>query len=83
MASLNAETSVNAPRLDSAPCAGMDGSSGETRFLQPAAGRILTGVGFAEGHLQPVLRHHSSVARRIIIGKQILKIVGKGRPSDL
>jgi hypothetical protein len=83
MASLNAETSVNAGRLDSAPYAGTDGSSGETRFLQPAAGRILTGAGLAGEHLQQVLRHHSSVARRIVIGKQILKIVGKGSPPVL
>ena len=79
MASLNAES--NARRLDGASHAGTDDASGEARFLQPAAGRIITGAGLAGGQLQQVMRHHSSVARRIVLGKQILKIVGKSNPE--
>lgn len=73
MASLNAESFVNARHIESAQYTGAD----DTRFLQPAAGRIIAGAGLAGGQLQQVLRHHGLVARRIVLGRQILKIIGK------
>ncbi len=76
MASLTAES--EALRLENPPQFGTDGKRFEAaRFLQPAAGRIVTGVGLAGGPLTQALRHHSSAARRIMLGRQILKIVGK------
>ena len=76
MASLTAES--DAGRLENPPHIGTNSVSLEaTRFLQPAAGRIVAGAGLAGGPLQQALRHHSSVARRIVLGQQILKIVGK------
>jgi hypothetical protein len=73
--SLTADSGVD--RVGSGAFVEAGGASGEAQFLQPAAGRIVTGVGFDSVHLQQALRHHSSVARRIVLGRQILKIVGK------
>ena len=72
--SLSVESSMGR-RLESSSFT--DGSQ-RAEFLQPAAGRILTGAGLAGDQLQQVMRHHSSIARRIVIGRQILKIVAKG-----
>ena len=78
MTSLSVESHIDARQLESAPrvWAG-DGSSEAARFLQPTAGRIVTGTGLAGGQLQQALRHHSSVARRIVLGRLILNIIGK------
>jgi hypothetical protein len=78
MTSLSAESHIDARHLDSAPCIWeTDGSPDVARFLQPEAGRIVTGAGLAGGQLQQALRHHSSVARRIVLGRLILSIIGK------
>ena len=74
MTSLDAEFGVTTPRLEGS---GLDGSPEGSRFLQPAAGRVIAGAGLAGAQLRQVLRHHSSIARRIVLGRQILKIVGK------
>ena len=76
MASLSAESSASNVSFESALHADSS-SSDETSFMQPAAGRIVAGAGIAGGHLPQVLRHHSSVARRIVKGRMILNIVGR------
>jgi hypothetical protein len=75
MTSPIAET--NAFRLEGASHIGNEGSPDATLFLQPAAGRILSGAGVAGGSLRQVMRHHGAAARRIVLGRQILKIVAK------
>jgi hypothetical protein len=77
MASQSAES--NAHRFEGDPPIGSDGSP--EAFLQPATGRIVKGAGLADGRLQQALKHHSTVARRIVLGRQILKIVGKSNPG--
>ena len=78
MTSLSAESHIDARHLDSAPRIwAADGSPEAARFLQPTAARIVTGAGLAGGQLQQALRHHSSVARRIVLGRLILSIIGK------
>lgn len=80
--SLSVESSVNARHVESASYGEAGVASPEAQFLQPAAGRIVTGAGFSGDRLQQALRHHSSVARRIVLGRQILKIVGKSSQPD-
>ena len=76
MASLSAESSASKVPFESALHADSSSSDG-TSFMQPAVGRIVAGAGIAGGHLPHVLRHHSSVARRIVMGRMILNIVGR------
>ena len=75
MTSPTAET--HARRFEGAGPIGIDDSPEAAPFLQPAAGRILAGAGLAGGSLQQALRHHGVAARRIVLGRQILKIAGK------
>ncbi len=78
MTSLSVESPIDARHLESVQRVwATNGSSEARRFLQPVAGRIVTGAGLDGGQLQQALRHHSSVARRIILGRQILNIMGK------
>jgi hypothetical protein len=72
-----------AGRLEGMAPIATDSSPQTTRFLQPAAGRILAGAGLAGGSLQQVLRRHGAAARRIVLGRQILKIVAKSNGSSL
>ncbi|RBP04083.1 hypothetical protein DFR50_14155 [Roseiarcus fermentans] len=59
-----------------------DAASAGTTFLLPAAGRIVTGVGLAAGQFRQAPRHHGAAARRILLGRQILKIVARLRSPD-
>jgi hypothetical protein len=68
MASLIADST----RRSGAPPHSPDGE----QFLQPVASRILASAGFAE--LPHATRHHSSIARRIVLGRQVMRIVAKG-----
>ena len=72
---------TNACRIEGVPHIGNEGSPEPALFLQPAAGRILSGAGLGGGSLQQVLRHHGSAARRIVLGRQILRIVAKSSGS--
>jgi len=64
MTSLSAECRIDARPLETAPRIWTaDGSPEAALFLQPTAGRIVNGAGFAGGQLQQAPRHHSSVAR--------------------
>ena len=76
MASLSAESSASNILFENALHADNSSSDG-TSFMQPVAARIVAGAGIADGHLPHALRHHSSVARRIVMGRMILNIVGR------
>jgi hypothetical protein len=79
MMSLSAQSRIDPQHLESGPRFwAADTSPDAAQFLQPTAGRIVTGTGLAGGQLRQALRHHSSVARRIALGRLILKIIGKG-----
>ncbi len=78
MTSLSAQYRIDAQHLESVPRFwATDQTPDAAQFLQPAAGRIVTGAGLAGGQLRQALRHHSAVARRIVLGRLILKIIGK------
>jgi hypothetical protein len=77
--SLSADSVVDTRHLEGARA--VDASPEPARFLHPAVSRIITGAGFPGGHVQQALRHHSSVARRIVLGRQILNIIEKSGKS--
>ena len=69
--SLTTESGVVRPENALAFDAGRD--SDHAFFLESVAARVLT----AAGHPQELLRRHGLAARRIALGRQILKIAAK------
>ena len=50
---------------------------GEAWFLQPTVDRIITGSGLAGGPLRTALQNRALMARRIAIGRQVMKVISK------
>ncbi len=75
MALQNAEFGCR--RIEGAPI-----GLGDAWFLQPTVDRIITRSGLAGGPLHVVLRRRAVIARRVAVGRQIMKIIAKSaRPT--
>jgi hypothetical protein len=68
----NLPTDSDGLRRENAPHAGSD----PELFLQPLAGRMIASL--ADSQVQRSMRHHGSIARRIVLGRQVMRIAGKG-----